>query len=727
MAQLQNLRLKDSYDSDTDEILEELIRPALACSSSYLRSVGYLDSKMLCNLGRELEGMAHHDGQIKMLLGVTVSPDQYLAMKDGLVSPEAYLTYPDLDALWMEIDNDAERRGLALLSWLIAKRILDVRFSIRPRGIHHEKFALFRDDTGAEIILHGTNNETESANVAGGNFESLSVYGNWEPEIYGRFAEPKLKIFLRQWNNQTKESVTVTPPNSMLERFLIFTESIKGTTVFRGLYDEVLAGLAEHGRRPDIPLFWEGNRYELKAHQIAAIKTWQENEYNAIFKMATGSGKTITAIHAATLLARQMTRTHLADFFVVVCVPYQILADQWCDNLANYGYSPLRAYESKHNWLEGFRAIIDLSTMNPQGRIHSIVVVNRTLADPDFQSQLSDVASGGLLFIADECHRVGSLIDKSLLPAADYKIGLSATPWAKREEVLKRQLIKYFGEGLASYSLANAFEDKMLVPYEYLVIEVALDEEESTRYNFHAREAKRLYALKLEGLDVDAKLNRHLNEKGAILGSCGQKFDDLEKAMDWLNEKIGLKHLLVYCGSGSTEEDFGSETPQRDIVRAQKRCRSVAGLEGSRITYQETPEIRNRIVNAFATEATHAIFAIRVLDEGFDMPSIRGAVLMASSRNERQFIQRRGRVLRKHSGKKQAFIVDFIVKPHESMDTDLGRELIFDELCRIVEFSQLAVNKNELETKYKDIAAHWHVDLESIYERIDSDSDGKED
>ena len=100
---------------------------------------------------------------------------------------------------------------------------------------------------------------------------------------------------------------------------------------------------------------------------------------------------------------------------------------------------------------------------------------------------------------------------------------------------------------------------------------------------------------------------------------------------------------------------------------------------------------------------------------------------MASSRNERQFIQRRGRVLRKHSGKKQAFIVDFIVKPHESMDTDLGRELIFDELCRIVEFSQLAVNKNELETKYKDIAAHWHVDLESIYERIDSDSDGKED
>lgn len=727
MSELQHLQLKDSYDSDTDEILEELIRPALSCSSSYLRSVGYLDSKMLCNLGRELEGMARHDGQVKMLLGVTVSSEQYRAVKDGFESPDAYLTFPDLDALWMEIDNDAERRGLVLLSWLVAKRVLEVRFSIRPRGIHHEKFALLRDDTGAEIILHGTNNETENANVSGGNFESLSVYRSWEPEIYARFAEPKLRIFLRQWNNQTKESVTVSAPNSLLERFLAFSESIKKSTVFKSLYDEVIADLAEQDRIPDIPLFWGDKRYELKAHQIAAIKTWQENDYNAIFKMATGSGKTITAIHAATLLGREITGTHVADFFVVVCVPYQILADQWCDNLANFGYSPLRAYESKHNWLEGFRAMIDLSTMNPKGRIHSIVVVNRTLADPDFQAQLGDVDSEGLLFIADECHRVGNLVDKSLLPAANFKIGLSATPWAKREEVLRNQLIKYFGEGLASYSLANAFEDRMLVPYEYLVIEVALDEDESSRYNYHAREAKRLYALKLEGLDVDARLNRHLNEKGAILGSCGQKFDELDQAMEWLNEKTSLKHLLVYCGSGSTEDDLGNEPPQRDIVRAQNRCRSVAGLEGSRITYEEKRERRNVIVDALATEAIQAIFAIRVLDEGFDMPSIRGAVLMASSRNERQFIQRRGRVLRKHSGKEQAFIVDFIVKPHASMDSDLGGELVFDELCRIVEFSQLALNKTKLVMAYERIAADWNVKLENVYERIDLDWDEKED
>ena len=717
------MNLNDTYDSDTDNLLEDLVRPALSCSKLYLRSVGYLDAKMFCRLGLELEQMAKTGGQIKILVGLTVDVQQYEAIKAGELEPDRFVVIPNLDKLWESERDDATRRGLLLTSWLIGKRILDVRFSVRPKGIHHEKFALYRDNDGHEVIAHGTHNETEAANLAGINKESLSVFRSWEKGIYDRFGEPKLESFLRSWGNHSPASITVKPPSAILDRFFNFSQGKDQTSDYQKLHSDLLEDLANQEVGPRIPFFWGEERYALKAHQLEAIVNWEDNDYQGIFRMATGSGKTIAALHAATLLGQRVVEENEVDFFIVVSVPYEILADQWVENFEHYGYRPIRAYGARDSWYQSFEDLLTLAE-RPKGRLNAIVVINRTLQGEAFQSLVRDIPSDRLMFVADECHRVGNLIAKKRLPDADYLIGLSATPWARREQELRGRLLSYFGSVVANYSLANAFADKVLVPYEYFVKEVCLKDDETERYSEHATAAKKLYAQKQSGMEInDTLLNFHLNQKGAIIGSCREKFDSLTCVLDWMAPRTKLRHLLIYCGSGSSsvhsEQDTpGSSQSTRDIELAQSTARAGTGLQGSKITHEENARQRKMICESFSRGSLHAIFAIRVLDEGFDMPSIRGAVLMASSRNERQFIQRRGRVLRTAPGKSKAFIADFFVFPPATMDVELGKELVKDELARIIEFSNLALNSENLDGFIERVGKEYALDIEELTERL---------
>ena len=717
---LTDLVLKDNYSSDDSNILEELIRPCLGEAEIYYRSVGYLDSKMLGLLGAEFEALSIKGGIARLLVGRTVSFEDYIAIKQGKLNPERFLEFPDLESLWVDTRNDeTKRRGILVLSWLVARGTLSIRFSIRPKGIHHDKFAYFRDSDTNEVVVHGTNNETEAANVPDFNYESLSVFRSWEPLLFKRHGNYKLQEFLRLWEGDSKSALAIDPPNPVLEKIAILADRPDARSSFPALFDQLRRAKERQEWLPRLPLFWGNHRYALLPHQKRAVNAFIKNDYCGILALATGSGKTITALHAATELARTIAQENNADVFVIVAVPYQVLADQWIENFIAFGYSPIRAYESAGQWFDRFNHAVNAATFEPIARVTSIVVVNRTLQSDVFQNLLSQISPQQTIFIGDECHRLGSSIQSRKCPLAEYRIGLSATPWAPHEFELKDTLESYFGKTVAHYGLTDAFRDKVLVPYNYKIVQVRLSDEEGEAYTEHTKNVKRLLAIKFGGGEINEnELNFHRNKQAAIVGSVSQKFEMLPLVLTEVKQLVGLGHLLIYCGSGSTDVDDLSAESIRDIERAQLVSSNTVKLQSARITASESPSMRQSILRAFGAGSLNAVFAIKVLDEGFDMPGVRGAVLLASSRNERQFIQRRGRVLRSAENKSHAAIWDFFVSGNGVMPSAYASELSEMELLRCIEFSRFSIDWEEIRPTLESYADEAGLSFDELYQRV---------
>ena len=716
---LKNIHLKDNYSSDDSNILEELFRPCLREAEVYYRSVGFFDSRVLALLGAEYECLSARGGFARILIGQTVSVEDYRAIIEGKKDSTRFLSIPDLSELWAQTEeSETKQRGLLVLSWLVARGTLSIRFSIRPRGIHHDKFAFFRDEEGNEVVAHGTNNETEAAHSPSFNYESLSVFKSWEPEIFRRLGDYKLREFLRLWEGKSKSSISVDAPNPVLEQIAHLSDQERSNPKFSKLFAKLQALQEQQEVLPRIPIFWGDQRYSLYEHQKKAVNAFFRSDYRGIFAQATGSGKTITALHAATELARAIALQNSVDVFLIVAVPYQVLADQWVQNLRVFGYSPIRAYESSSQWLSALEHSVNRALFEPAPRVISVVVVNRTLGSNLFQDLLQQVPSEQMIFVGDECHQLGSSIRKGKCPPADYRVGLSATPWAPYEHELRDLLEAYFGEPVAHYGLEEAFVDKVLVPYHYLLSRISLSPDEGETYSEHTAEIKKLSAIKLNGGEINEDtLIYHHNQRAAVLGSAQHKFEELPSLLKDVNNRVGLQHLLVYCGSGSTEDDDAATGSIRDIEKAQLIAYE-GNIHSARITAAERPAVRQSILRAFESGSLAAVFAIKVLDEGFDMPGVLGAILLASSRNERQFVQRRGRVLRTSRGKSKAFIWDFFVSGDGVMPETYAKELTEMELLRTIEFSRLSLDWHQQKSTLESYAATASLDFHEIYQRV---------
>lgn len=717
---LSSLKLRDNYCSDDSNILDELFRPCLGASICYFRSVGYLDSKVLALLAAEYEKFAIQGGFARLLIGRTVTEKDYLAIKNGKVNPQSYIDIPDLVALWEQFDaNSIERRGLVVLSWLVAKNILSVKFSLRPNGIHHDKFAYFMDEDNHEVIVHGTNNETQAASLPEFNYESLTVFKSWDKEIFSRLGEYKLKEFLRLWDGRSSVAICVEPPHPILDKIAHLSEEQRHNSEYKDLFDELENSLQVIQDLPQIPMFWGNNRYELMPHQKVAINRFFDSaDCGAIFAHATGAGKTVSALHAVTMLSKKLALENDVDVIVIISVPYQVLADQWVEVLAKFGLRAITAYGSISKWIERLQLAVNLASFQPKARVTAIVVVNRTLQSLEFQQQIKNFSPDQMIFIGDECHRLGNIIRRGKAPDANYRIGLSATPWSRNEDDLRETLVNYFGNTTVSYNLAEAFRDNVLVQYDYHVAFVSLSAEESESYEQHTSQVKKLVAIKQSGGIIDDNiLQYHLGARAAVLGSADEKFLKLPELLNEVRDEIGSSHLLVYCGSGTSEDDESDEESLRDIERAQLVA-SRNSIQSGRITANESPAIRRGILNAFESGMLDAVFAIRVLDEGFDMPGIKGAVLLASSRNERQFIQRRGRVLRKSHDKQKAVIWDFVITGEPFLSFDYEKELAEAELNRALEFGRLALNWSDLEATLREYAEVRNLDFDEVLAKV---------
>lgn len=424
---------------------------------------------------------------------------------------------------------------------------------------------------------------------------------------------------------------------------------------------------------------------QLRSYQQQAVTNWFRHQGRGTLKMATGSGKTITALAIATQLYQQIG----LQVLIVIC-PFRHLVTQWGRECEKFNLQPILACESIHKWQSQFAYQL-ARIHHRQQEFLTIIATNETLISLGFQSQLKYLPDRTLI-IGDEVHNLGAKKREASLPRnIGLRLALSATPERHYDDVGTQNILDYFGDILQpEFTLKDAIAQGALVHYLYHPILVELTESETEAYLKLSRAIARklLYQSKDRSPSYDEfdtpDLTPLLMQRARLIGAAANKLTALKTLMQ---ERLDTSHTLFYCGDGSSES-----TQQLAAVT------HLLGHElGYRVnTYTAATSLADRelLRQQFASGDLQGLVAIRCLDEGIDIPAIRHAVILASSTNPRQFIQRRGRILRPDLGKDRATLYDMVVLPPQ-LDRDtlaIERNLLKKELLRLTEFADLADN-----------------------------------
>jgi superfamily II DNA or RNA helicase len=699
---LNDLKLKSVYRSDTDHILRDFYIPALKESITYDRAVGYFSAGMLSCAAQGLSSFIENDGRMRLIIGGGIQADDLKAIEEGYNLREISnkLGIEFIKAI-ESVDDAIFYRRLELISWLIACNRLDIKIALKRKGMYHEKIGIFTDLSGQRVVFNGSANETPNALLQDFNFESIAVYPSWREELKDYY-DTFIKGFDNLWKNKTLDTLVIDFPDVAKEKlFKIAKKQTKFITPSIEIdlwekFSREQVELDDTSYLPQVPSTLNGEEFKIKEHQKKALESWRANSLSGVMALATGAGKTITAIYGAVKIFEAEKK-----LFLAIAVPYQNLADQWVEILHKFNIYPIKCYANADAWLQKLSEAISLYQSGTK-KFACLVVVNRTLQSENFQNLVKQIPGKRLLWVGDECHHHGSIgLNQSLPQHAEMRLGLSATPENYFDEEATNRILDYYGQIISTYSMKEALDDKVLTPYKYYVSVVSLTVDEAEEYKELSEQISRLNAISKTGggkQDID-RLKNLLFRRARLLSRAKNKFLQLRKL---LSSTVPNKLTLFYCGDGSTEdEESGEIMRQVEIVTSILRENN---WKSSIFTSTETRQEKANLLDFFRIGLIDALVAIRCLDEGIDIPACKTAYILASSKNPKQFIQRRGRILRKSLGKDFAEIHDFVVTIPEEMieNSDYERNLIRSELERVAEFARLSLNHAESIRALKD-------------------------
>jgi DNA phosphorothioation system restriction enzyme len=683
--------LHADYRSDRCDIVRDFYGPALAAAVSYDRAVGYFSASVLAVLGQGLDDFAARGGTMRIIASPQLTAEDVEQIRVGY-ELRAVLEQAAARDLEQAAQDPRAASGLGKLGLLIADGRLDIKLayiSSHDRvGIYHEKIGVFRD--GHDLVaFKGSANETMPGLV--GNFESIEVFRTWELGDRTRAVRIS-QDFQDLWDDRT-DLLRVIDFTAAAHTVIQRCAPSTAREVELPPLDGALITLPrpETAGRLAIP-----GELTVRDYQKQAVERWFAQGGRGILRMATGTGKTLTALSAAAQLTRLL---HKRDqgLLTLVIAPYQHLVDQWCKDIAWFGVQPIRAYESTNSWYGKASSLLDaLALGSAQGGV--LVTTNATFAGDPLQSLLAR-HRGRLLVIADECHNLGAKRLREKLPAsAAYRLGLSATPERWFDDQGTEALMEYFGDVVFEMDIGDAIRAGALCRYTYTPVLVELDDEEAYLYAEVTEKIAKIIAA--EGFshdtDEDSPLGQLLRRRSNILGHARAKLPALRRE---ITARRNAWYQLLYCAEGRHPLSYegGDSHEPTQLQQALAMVGNELRMPAAPYTAETKRPERQHLLRQFATGTQlQVLLSMKCLDEGVDVPAARTAYLLASSSNPRQFIQRRGRVLRKAPGKERADIVDFIVVP-PSTASDLQREterrMVARELARVTEFARLADNE----------------------------------
>lgn len=705
---LSDLELEQTYRSDRHHIGRDFLSPVLSQAASYDRAVGYFTSSALAESSRGLGKFVAGGGKMRIIASPYLSVEDARAIQNGYESRDQVVSRA-LQRTLSEPMPDPERAAVRCLAWLVTQERLDIKIALLQNqqnvGLYHEKIGVLRDSQGNTVVFTGSANESVGGLLI--NFESIEVYRSWHSEDRKR-VEAKIHDFEALWSNTTNALSVVPFPEAARDALIRLADNTRnpvafdpdGNPVEKLIVAEPLPGL------PRIP-----SDLEIRQYQNDAVTRWFEARLRGTFRMATGTGKTITALTLIAELTSKLRRvTSPRPLFVLVLCPYQHLVEQWAETARRFGIEPIRCYLGRDYWLN--RLSSQLTAIVAGEPFAMAIATYATFQTDIFQRELQVVENNTLL-IADEMHNAGSPATWAALPAkAPYRLGLSATPERWHDDEGTAALFSYFGEPVFELDLDEAIRIGALTPYLYFPIVVELNSDEMADYAALTDQIARMLNGKPPSEDMNEHAKLLLIKRSRILANASGKIPALQQAIEPFRNTT---YNLVYCGDGSIRHDGESETfeMKRQIDLVVKMLGHRLGMKVQRYTSETPIHLRTRTLDEFASGSLQAVVAIRCLDEGVDIPTTQRAFLLASSTNPRQFIQRRGRILRRAPGKERAELFDFIAVPPANGLSEEGfnmeRRLVRSELRRVIEFAELAINGPEALSKLLELRQRYNL------------------
>jgi DNA phosphorothioation system restriction enzyme len=721
-ASLSDLPLRNQYRSDRDDLLQDFYIPCLERSVTYDRAVGFFSSTALVAAAKGLSGLIQSGGKMRLVASPHLSREDVTAIEQGLKQREEVIAATLVRELEQNFTTVVHDR-LACLAWLLSQGVLDIKLAVyrdlQRQGIYHEKLGLFQDADGHQVAFSGSVNESAHGFIE--NFECIDVFRSWRAGDDERIVEKQI-AFDRLWQNQTDQLDIVAFPEAATRSLLRFRPHSlpKIESELQNLQD----GLTQPDNRkqqesavqsypanpPSLPPILQSlpllyptapPHLILRPYQQQAIDNWFANQRRGTLKMATGSGKTITALAIVTQLYEQ---NHL-QALVVVC-PYRHLVQQWDQECRQFGLNPILAFERLQTWQGTLQSEL-YAVHSGHHPFLTVITTNTTLMSRGFQAQLRYFPEKTLI-VGDEAHNLGAKgLAQKLPPRIPYRLALSATPERYGDEIGTQVIYDYFGNVIQpEFTLRDAIKQGALVHYRYYPILVGLTETEAERYTTLTKKIRRLIGMgELE--DEHPALTPLMMERSRLVGGAANKLTSLR---DLMRDRLETSHTLFYCGDG-TVEDAVSETCQRQLAAVSQLLGKELGYRVNTYTAETPLAERYELHQLFETGDLQGLVAIRCLDEGVDIPATQTAVILASSNNPRQFIQRRGRILRPHPQKTSATLFDMIVVPPDTeRDTfEMERQLLRSELIRFVEFADLADNSGEARLKLLELQRRYEL------------------
>lgn len=703
---LRDHKLKKEYRSLRNNIVNEFYIPLLKEAVEYHRGVGYFSSSALAEISVGIGEMAKRGGKIKLVCSPILSPEDYSAIEKGYEERDKYIE----KALLRQIDNDnntdyfTEER-LNLLAALIANGTLEMRFAFIKNnehyGIYHEKVGIIFDENGDKVAFDGSNNETENGMLY--NYETLDVYASWENRDSFERAEQKERAFNDIWNNneaalEVRKYDSVT--SSFIKKYYIRRPNynIDKEQYGNGL-DYIKEPAVSYDERPQgarIP-----DSVTLFDYQKAAIKSWESHGYRGIFDMATGTGKTYTALGAISRLSRRLND----NLAVIILCPYKHLVDQWVEDIVKFNIKPIIGHSDspQRNWRKMLDTAIRDQKISNKRSFFCFICTNVTFTSSYVQDEINKIRNP-ILLVGDEAHNLGApRIAKLLDDRFQYRLALSATFERYRDETGTAAISQFFGDKCIEYSLERAIKENKLTKYKYYPVITYLNEQELFDYQELTMKMAKCIVHHKNGTKSLSSAGKLIAlQRARIIAGCAGK---LEVLPDVMKKYKNDDSILVYCGATSVEyiDQNDEEQDNKETIAVLDILKNKLNMKAAKFTYEEDKQQRKMILDRFVKKKLQAIVAVKCLDEGLNVPGIRTAFILASTTNPKEYIQRRGRVLRKAEGKEYAEIYDFVTLPRSLGDTtgltddQLKKDLpiIKNELRRMKEFAELASNSFE--------------------------------
>ena len=637
------LHIKEFYDSVRDDVYVDFFSYVLEHSEEVRRFGGSFTSKHFVTIAQGMGHFIRNDGRMKLLLFSNLSEDDILAINQGLKTEED-LFLKNWISDWSNISEKFISDHTKALAWMLKNDYLEIKIikitEKNGKQISYNQIENIAKTQETNGFFIGSGDD-QVINFVGkldyvkdeNDYSHITTYKSWSKGQQD-YCEQNFVAFMNLWNGEKIEFIQ----NFYFQSFPL-EKSI----------EEKLVEISPKSKK-DIVL---ERPFSLREHQQKAVEKWTENQFNGIFEMATGTGKTRCAIGAIKKL-----ESTISGFIVVIVVPSDPLGIQWKEELEKWGYRvTLTMGKPPKKWIQDVQDFTRLSN-NSSGKKFCIITSYGTYTNEKFKNSIF-INSKNIFLIADEVHHSGA--DKAKGGLDDrytFRLGLTATLNRYFDDDGTHLIKKFFSDIVFEYKISDGIKDGFLCPYDYHVIPVELNELE---YQSYRKESITMCANYKERYNDAIKMERYLRaaeRRANIVKNASSKLDALKII---IQNRKNMSYGLIYCNPGQIDE-------------VQEICmkNSPDPIYVRKITERNTPTRKERqiIIDAMIKGDYDALLAIKILDEGWDCPELKYCILMASSGNDKEYVQRRGRILRTFSGtypdggkKTHAEIYDLCVIP----------------------------------------------------------------